>query len=223
MAQERLAFDVELKFAETDGTAVGQINGYGSVFGILDRGGDVVMPGAFKKSLAGWRKRKQLPAMLWQHDDRLPIGVWSSIEEDERGLKVAGQLVMEVPQAKIAYALVQVGAVRGFSIGYKTIDYEIDRGTGMRRLKEVELYEVSLVTIPMLPEAQVSGLKTDFDARALERALRAEGFSESEAKRAVAVARKMDLRDGGQTEHPSRDGKGELLMSLRKTAEALRA
>lgn len=223
MSLDRMAFDVELKFADTEDANLGQLTGYGSVFGLLDRGGDIVEKGAFKASLASWRKKKQMPSMLWQHDSWQPIGVWTLIEEDDVGLKVEGQLILDVQQGGEARALIRAGAVKGLSIGYRTLDYEIDRATGVRRLKKVELFEISLVTIPMLPEAQISGVKGEFDARGLERALRAEGFSESEAKRAVAVARKMDLRDGGQAEHSSRDGKGELLMSLRKAAAALEA
>ena len=112
-------------------------------------------------------------------------------------------------------------AVKGLSIGYLPVDYAIDKASGARILKKVDLWEISLVTFPMNTEALVSNAKADFDPRAYERALRAEGFSESEAKRAVSVARKMDLRDGGQKEQPPRDGPGPLLMSLRKATAAL--
>ena len=218
-AMNRLAFDCELKFDEATGT----IEGYGSVFGLVDRGGDVVAPGAFKASLAAWKKKKQAPAMLWQHDSYSPIGVWTELVEDEKGLKVTGQLILEVPLAAAARALIKAQAVTGLSIGYRTLDYDIDRVTGVRTLKKVELWEISPVTFPMLPEAQISGVKGEFDARSYERALRAEGLSEREAKLAVSVARKMDLRDGGQDERAPRDGSAELLMSLRKAQAAFEA
>lgn len=219
---DRLAFDCEIKLASDD-AAVGTVDGYGSVFGVLDRGGDIVEPGAFKASLADWRRKKALPPMLWQHSPHEPIGVWKDIVEDEKGLKVTGQLVMEVPQAASVRALIAAGAVKGLSIGYRTGDYHIDRTTGVRRLKKIDLWEISLVTFPMLPEAQISGVKGEFDPAFWERAFRDEGLSNREAKLATSVARKMVLRDGGQSETASRDGMTDVLMALRKSAEVLRA
>lgn len=221
-AMHRLAFDCEIKLAGED-AAAGTIEGYGSVFGLVDRGGDIVAPGAFKASLAAWKKKKQAPAMLWQHDSYSPIGVWTDLVEDDHGLKLVGQLVLDVPTAASARALIAAGAVKGLSIGYRTLDYEIDRTTGVRTLKKLELWEISLVTFPMLPEAQISGVKGEFDARSFERALRSEGLSEREAKLAVSVARKLDLRDGGQDERAPRDGSAELLQSLRKAKAAFEA
>lgn len=218
---DRLAFDCEVKLAG-DGDAVGGVEGYASVFNLIDRGGDILMPGAFKASLADWRKRKAAPPMLWQHDAFTPVGIWSEIAEDEKGLKVKGDLVLDVPQAATARALMRAGAVKGLSIGYRTVDYEIDRTTGIRKLKKVDLWEVSLVTFPMLPEAQITGVKGDFDPSSWERAFRDEGLSNREAKLATSVARKLVLRDGGQSEPASRDGVADVLMSLRKATAVLR-
>ncbi len=214
-AIEQLACDLELKFDED----TGRIDGYGSVFGLLDRGGDIVMPGAFKASL---RARKGGVPMLWQHDPSIVIGVWNDFAEDEKGLKISGQLVMDVPQAAIARALIKAGALKGLSIGYRTQDYEIDRTTGARRLKKVDLWEVSLVTFPMLPEAQITGVKS-LDARALEQQLRSEcNLSSAAAVKAVAIV-KQHLRDGGDQPEPEpRDGLKDLLMSLRRAGTALR-
>lgn len=217
---DRLAFDLELKLASDD-VAEGTIEGYGSVFGLLDRGGDIVLPGAFKASLADWRKKKSLPPMLWQHDPWQPIGVWTEAAEDEKGLKLTGKLILDVSTAKDARALIAAGAVKGLSIGYRCQDHEIDRNTGVRKLKKVDLWEISLVTFPMLPEALVSSVK-GVDDRSLEKALRDEGLSAREAKLAVSVVRKHVPRDGGPFEQPPRDGSGELLMALRKAAESLR-
>lgn len=219
---DRMAFPFEVKLA-TDAADAGAVEGYASVFGLLDRGGDIVMPGAFKASLADWKKRKALPPMLWQHDPYTPVGVWTDLVEDEKGLKVAGDLVLEVQQATEARALCQAGAVKGLSIGYRTIDYEIDRTTGVRKLKKLELWEVSLVTFAMLPEAQISGVKGEVDPRELERSLRSEaGLSSAAAVKAVAIFKKH-LRDGGgQSEPDGREGNRSMLMSLRKAAEALR-
>lgn len=213
------ACDVKLISAEDD-AKVGQIEGYASVFNIMDRGGDIMLPGAFKRTLADWKKRKQLPPMLWQHDPHTPIGVWTDLVEDERGLRVVGEMIMDVPQATIARALVKAGAVRGLSIGYLSRDDEIDRATGARLLKHVDLWEISPVTFPMLPEAQIGGVKDTFDAQKWERAFRDEGLSNREAKAAVAAARKLILRDGGHSGSDSRDEKTDLLLSLRRAAAA---
>lgn len=218
---DRLAFDLEVKLAG-EGAANGTVEGYGSVYGLLDRGGDVVAPGAFKASLADWKKKKALPPMLWQHDSWTPIGVWDEIAEDTTGLRVKGSLVLDVPQAAAARALVQAGAVKGLSIGYRTIEDAIDRTTGVRTIKKAELWEISLVTFPMQPEAQITGIKSEFDPRELERALRAEGnLSSAAAVKAVAIV-KQHLRDGGvSSEQDARDGVKDLLMSLRRAGTAL--
>jgi len=218
---DRLAFDCEVKLAGDD-AATGTVDGYGSVFGLLDRGGDIVLPGAFKTSIADWKRKKAMPPMLWQHDPRMPVGVWTDIAEDEKGLRLKGQLVMDVPQAAAARALIAAGAVKGLSIGYRTVKDEIDRTTGARSLKQVDLWEVSLVTFPMLPEAQITGIKQDIDPRELERALRSElNLSSADAVKAVAIVKKH-LRDGGDGEPRSREGVTDVLMSLRKAASALR-
>lgn len=211
------ALDLDVKADDENG----RVDGYASVFNILDRGGDIMLPGAFKSSLAEWRRKKSPVPMLWQHDPGSPIGTWPELVEDEKGLKVTGQLILDVPKAVEVRALARAGAVKGLSIGYRTQDYDVDRQTGARRLKKVELWEVSLVTFPMLPEAQVSGVKGDFDANAWERAFRDEGLSNREAKLATSVARKLALRDAGRTEPTSRDGMADVLMSLRRATAAL--
>lgn len=217
---DRQAFELELKLAGDD-SATGSVEGYGSVFGILDRGGDIVMPGAFKASLADWRRKKAMPPMLWQHDSWQPVGVWSEIAEDEKGLKVKGDLVLDVPLAAAARALMIAGAVKGLSIGYRTIDYEIDRATGIRRIKKAELWEVSLVTFPMLPEAMITGVKSELDPRKLEGAFRSDlNLSSAAAVKAVAIV-KQHLRDGGESEQEPRDGVKDLLMALRRAGTAL--
>ncbi len=218
---DRLAFDLEMKLAGGD-SVTGAVEGYASVYGILDRGGDIVMPGAFKQSLADWRRKKAMPPMLWQHDSGIPVGVWSELAEDDKGLRVKGSLVLDVPAAAAARALMMAGAVKGLSIGYRTLDDEIDRQTGVRRIKKAELWEVSLVTFPMLPEAQITGVKS-IDDRSLEQALRDEGLSHREAKLAVSVVRKHVLRDEGRQPDPRlRDGVTDAIMALRKSAQLLR-
>lgn len=136
------------------------IEGYASLFGLTDQGGDAVMPGAFRASLAKLAGKGDKVRMLWQHDPTRPIGVWDEIREDEKGLWVKGRLLPEVAQAREAAALIQAGAIDGLSIGYRTVRAERDQ-KGRRMLAEVELWEVSLVTFPMLPEAKVGRKDAD--------------------------------------------------------------
>lgn len=217
----RLDFDCEIKLL--DGGAAGAIEGYASVFNLLDRGGDIMLPGAFKESLAALQRKNAPVPMLWQHDPHSPIGVWPEVSEDEKGLKVRGELVLDVPQANAARSLMQKGAVKGLSIGYRTLDYDIDRSTGARRLKKVDLWEISLVTFPMLPEAQITSVKNaNFDPRELEDALRDEGISRSDAKKAVAVLRKTLQRDVGENGPGQREVAADALMAIRKATALLR-
>ena len=136
----------------TDGVVV---SGYASLFGVRDQGGDVVLKGAYAGSLralsAGGRRVK----MLWQHDPGQPIGVWEEVREDATGLWVKGRILADVARGREAAALLAAGAIDGLSIGYRTLRAERD-GKGQRLLAEVELWEVSLVTFPMLPEARVA-------------------------------------------------------------------
>lgn len=136
------------------------IEGYASLFGMTDQGGDAVLPGAFSASLARLAAKGDKVRMLWQHDPTRPIGVWDDIREDETGLWVKGRLLSEVAKAREAAALIQAGAIDGLSIGYRTIRAARDQ-KGRRALAEVELWEVSLVTFPMLPEAKVGRKETD--------------------------------------------------------------
>lgn len=230
---DRLDFGCEFKLLGDE--QAGQITGYASVFGILDDGGDIVMPGAFKATLSDWRKRKALPAMLWQHDRTNPIGVWTEMSEDDKGLKVSGELVLGIPQADTAYALMKRGAVKGLSIGYRTRDTDIDRQTGARHIKKADLYEISPVTIPMLREARIESVKGALgieEIQTLERDLIAKGLSRKDANTSVAVLKKYlalrdaehdrGLRDAGQDGLGLRDA-GDVLMAIRKATEALRA
>ena len=120
---------LEVKFAGgapvlSDGQV---IEGYASLFGLTDQGGDAVAPGAFQASLARLAAKGDKVRMLWQHDPAKPIGVWDEIREDEKGLWVKGRLLPEVAQAREAAALIQAGAIDGLSIGYRTIRAERDK------------------------------------------------------------------------------------------------
>ena len=171
---------LETKFCSFDGALAlkegAEIAGYASLFGAADQGGDVVVEGAYGASLTRLAKAKSGVKMLWQHDPTRPIGVWDEVREDGRGLWVKGRLILEVQAAREAQALLQAGAIDGLSIGYRTLRSEKAAG-GRRLLHEIELWEVSLVTFPMLPEARVQADPSDAEAD-LARTL-AESFREA--------------------------------------------
>ena len=132
------------------------IEGYASLFGQSDKGGDIVQKGAYAASLARGKGIK----MLWQHDPAQPIGIWEEVREDERGLWVKGRLLLDVARGREAAALIGAGAIDGLSIGYRTLR-ATKNDRGQRLLQELELWEVSLVTFPMLPSARVSAKGDD--------------------------------------------------------------
>ncbi len=127
------------------------IEGYASLFDQADQGGDIVAKGAYQQSLAKGGRVK----MLWQHDPAQPIGVWDLVREDARGLWVKGRLLESVEKGREAAALIAAGAIDGLSIGYRTVK-AVKNDQGRRVLTELELWEVSLVTFPMLPSARVA-------------------------------------------------------------------
>ena len=149
---------LEHKFMTAPGpltlTGEGTIEGYASIFGARDQGGDTVAPGAYARSLAALKAKGARVKMLWQHDPAQPIGVWDEVREDARGLWVKGRILRDVERGREAAALVAAGAIDGLSIGYRTVRATKTQG-GHRLLGELELWEVSLVTFPMLPEARV--------------------------------------------------------------------
>jgi len=146
-----------------------RIVGYASLFGSKDQGGDVVEKGAYSASLAKLSSMGRGIKMLWQHDPSQPIGVWDEVIEDKKGLYVSGRILEEVRAGAEALALLRAGAIDGLSIGYKTV-MATKAKSGGRNLKQVDLWEVSLVTFPMLPEARVQSSSDEEDA-ALARAL----------------------------------------------------
>jgi len=150
LEQKFARFDDELTVS--DGHVIA---GYASLFGACDQGGDVVQKGAYGRSLAAMGAKGHSVKMLWQHNPAEPIGVWDEVREDARGLYVKGRLLDSVTRAREAAALIGAGAIDGLSIGYRTVRATKD-DQGRRLLSEVELWEVSLVTFPMLPQARVS-------------------------------------------------------------------
>jgi uncharacterized protein len=134
--------------------AEGRFAGYASVFGARDDAGDVVMPGAFAASL-GKRGAGRL-RMLFQHDPKEPVGLWERVAEDGFGLWVEGRLVPGVPRADALRRLIERRAIDGLSIGFRTIRATREGRSGERRLWQVDLWEISIVTFPMLAEARIA-------------------------------------------------------------------
>lgn len=162
--------------------------GYGSVFGVKDSYGDVVEKGAFKNSIVMWQGKGKMPKLLWQHDSTQPIGVWTKMEEDDHGLRLEGQLLInDIPKAKEAHALLKAGALDGLSIGYRVKDEKYDRDTDTNHLYELDLMETSIVTFPANQSATVAGVKSTLERGELpslkefEKFLREAGFSKSQA------------------------------------------
>lgn len=137
--------------------AEGRIRGYASLFGVMDLGRDVVLPGAFRDSLQ--RRGAEGIRLLWQHQPSEPIGRWEQVQEDRRGLLVEGQLDLSMPRARDLFGLIQRGALDGLSIGYRSESERRDPATGIRNLERIDLWEVSLVTFPLLPQARLLDVK----------------------------------------------------------------
>jgi HK97 family phage prohead protease len=151
--------ELETKFARggarlavEDGNVIA---GYASLFETPDQGGDVVQKGAYAKSLKALSASGRQVKMLWQHDPREPIGIWDEVREDSKGLWVKGRLLESVAKGREAMALIAAGAIDGLSIGYRT-ERATKGAKGQRLLQQLDLWEVSLVTFPMLPTARLA-------------------------------------------------------------------
>ena len=175
---------IEIKAVQSDGL----FSGYASVFGELDSYRDIVRPGAFQKSLDTFASKGRSVPILWQHMASDPIGVYTKMQEDGRGLHVEGQLNMDVQKGREAYSLLKQGALSGISIGYSTVKETYDPKSGVRDLLELRLYEGSLVTFPACDSARVSDVKSILALGNMptlpefEDFLREAGFSKSQAK-----------------------------------------
>lgn len=134
-----------------------ELAGYASRFDQIDLSGDRVHRGAFAASLLG--RTASLP-MLFNHETDHPIGVWDEVTEDEVGLFVRGRLFRGAPNADRAARLIETASVSGLSIGFRTLRSN-DRPGGGRDLLDIELWEVSIVTFPMLPSARLTEIGSD--------------------------------------------------------------
>jgi HK97 family phage prohead protease len=197
----------------------GVFEGYASVFGVVDQGMDVVAPGAFAKTLG-----KRQVKMLWQHDMAQPIGVWEEVREDERGLFVKGRLLPDVDKGREAIALLKAGAIDSMSIGYRTIEAEAETagGRGVRKLTEIDLFEISLVTFPMLPDAKVTNVKSITTERDFEKFLRDAGYSRKEATAITLHGFKaLQTQRDAETEEAQTESLSAFLQKLNSLKESL--
>jgi len=206
--------DVRLLETKASADTPGAFSGYGAVFGNEDAQGDVIRQGAFKSTLSEWRGRGKFPPMLLQHggmdslvgprpDDLLPVGEWTDVQENARGLKVEGRLfALATERGQYIYEGLKAGALDGLSIGYKAREWVAGTRAGEpdRTLTDVDLWEVSIVTFPANPKARISAVKalTIDELREFEDALRDAGLSRTDCKRAVAVLRQRSQRDAGE-------------------------
>jgi hypothetical protein len=137
--------------------ADGRVEGYASLFGEIDQARDMIMRGAFAETLTA-RGLRRIP-MLFQHDPSEPVGVWLELREDHRGLFARGRLIPEVARGRELLSLLKAGAVDGLSIGFRTAKARIDPRSRIRRIYAVDLWEISIVTFPMLTGARVQAVK----------------------------------------------------------------
>lgn len=148
----------------------GVFSGYASVFNIVDKQNDLILPGAFKENL----NRNKIK-LLWQHNPDEPIGSIIDIYENDVGLYITAHLLLGIQKAEEVYLMLKTGTINGLSIGYIPIEYDVDHKSGARVLKQVELWKVSLVTFPANLAAQVINVKNQNNeqgvlARAIEKA-----------------------------------------------------
>jgi len=213
MEHKAISFEIK-KEPDADGV----FEGYASTFGNIDNGMDIVARGAFQKSLGNRKVR-----MLWQHDMTQPIGVWDSIEETERGLYVKGRISKEVQKGREAMALMRKGALDSMSIGFVTKQASQEGNGSVRRLDEVDLYEISLVTFPMNEKATVTDVKSLTTEREFERFLRDAGYSRKEATAIALHGFKglTDTRDAVADEAAS-EGVKTLMTQINQLQETLK-
>jgi HK97 family phage prohead protease len=193
----------DARFSIKEVTETGTFMGYGSVYGVLDDGDDIVAPGAFGASLAESASKGVMPALLWQHRSSEPCGAYTMMKEDPIGLYVEGKLALKTQRGAEAYELMQMKAISGLSVGFMTREDSFDNVTGIRTIKKADLWECSLVTFPMNDMARVSGVKSIDeieDLNGMERHLReVGGVSRSEAKalvsRMLSIARREAAPD----------------------------
>lgn len=217
---------LEVKFAPDDLDQAGVFSGYASAFGNIDRQGDVIVPGAFKATLREWKKEKRLPPMLLQHGlgfsdtDQLPVGKWEEMAEDDTGLQVKGRIInLDTDIGKRVYGAMKEGVLDGMSIGYRAKKFTMGSKPDepRRKLEQLELVEVSIVTFPANGKARVSGIKAAEDIKTIrefEDWLRdVGGFSNAAAKRIAS--------HGFKGSEPRDEDGADIAAALRRNIETL--
>lgn len=221
---------IEVKDVSEDGRFVG----YGAVFNNRDSGGDIILPGAFKDSLI--TRGATGVKMLWHHDPAEPIGKWTSIVEDSRGLKCEGRFLLSTKSGAEKYELAKEGVIDGLSIGYRAVNHKWDATRNARLLIKVDLWEVSVVTFPMNELSRIEQVKGGgifATGREIEDHLRRTIPTLSKTQRVAVVAEMKSLlrdagvqllRDGGAEPEPDqRDaGAGALVSAFEQIAAQLR-
>ncbi len=206
---------LELKKVQADGA----FEGYASLFGKEDLGRDIIMPGAFRDSIS-----LRGPAgikLLFQHDPAEPIGLWREIREDNAGLFVRGQLMQDVARAREILSLMRAGALDGLSIGFRTEKGRTDPKTGIRRIEKLDLWEISIVTFPMLPEARVSAVKNVARRAGIPTRREFERWLTQDAGLSRSQARAV-IRDGFKSLSGMQDADGRKFTTNRALAATIR-
>jgi len=223
---------IEVKLAGDD---TGTFSGYGAVFGNVDGHGDVIEHGAFAESLSEWKARGKWPKMLLQHggfglgsDDMMPVGQWTDMKEDRKGLKVEGRLfAMNTERGQYLYEGLKSGELDSLSIGYQAVDSRSESRDEehIRVLTKIKLWEVSIVTFPANDKARISSVKTLTleELRELEAKLRDGGLSQREAVTASAIFKKWLQRDAAAPNSSPRDEDVPGQAEATAAAEALAA
>jgi hypothetical protein len=229
----------EFKFQGVEGKA-GHFSGYGSIFGVVDRGGDLIEKGAFSKSLEQWKSRGKLPKMLLQHGggmfggnaaDGIPVGKYTEMLEDDFGLRADGFIdPIDTDEGKKIYAGLKNGELDGLSIGYVVKrKSEGSKASGARRiLHEIDIHELSIVTFPMNEVSLVDSVKSQVllgpdECRALETILRTKNLSQSDAKKAVSGFKQWLQRDVVDEGDAPRDEDSAALNDLLATIRGARS
>ena len=217
---------LELKFSGSNAADIGTFSGYGSVYSVIDDGGDLIAPGAFADSLARLKAQGRGVPMYMQHGaalgaDPRPVGVWTKIEEDANGLRVEGKLVgLDTETGRYNYALVKEGAMSGLSIGYSGVkaDYGKKPGDPRRTIKAATLREISIVDQPMNAHARLSGLKSIEDLLTMADAedyLKSVGMSGRQATAFVSRVKRIGPGDpAGASQQPGPSDSDEAIQQL---------
>lgn len=185
-----MTLQISLPLLELRSESQGLITGYGAVFGGIDSYGDTIIKGAFRESLVQHKANGSAPVMLWAHKPDAPVGRWTEMIEDARGLKVTGQINMRTSAGTEAFEHLKAGDLNGLSIGYRLPQGGSERREGVNYLKRIDLAEISIVSVPADSAARINSVKGQAvkpaTVRGLEEALKEIGYSRNEARNIAA-------------------------------------